>query len=174
MAAIMLTTIWFCKPNYFQHLYFFLGSVLFLVIFPVLAYPLQPFIPKYKERGREGQRILAMIFAVAGYLLGCITNLFFHSTIELWFIYLEYRVSGIPIFLLNKCFHIIVSGHACGVCGPIALLFVFGIYEVTVPGLILILLVYLSSIKTGRHSIWQLIGGSIIPLAVILFLQLLF
>jgi len=34
------------------------GGLLFLSILPTLAYPLQKYILKYKDRGREGQRSL--------------------------------------------------------------------------------------------------------------------
>ena len=54
----------------------FLLAILFLGILPMLAYPLQPFIPHFKDKGREGQRNLAMVFAFLGYVLGCTVNIF--------------------------------------------------------------------------------------------------
>lgn len=173
MAAAMLITSWFCNPSIFQNPLSFWYSILFLTILPLMAYPLQKFIPGFKDKGREGQRSLAMIFAVMGYVLGCIVNGCFASTRELWIIYLEYLFSGILIFLVNKCFHLKISGHACGIVGPLALLITFHIYAAIVPGIILVILVYYSSLKTKRHTFLQLIGGSIVPIVVILMLELL-
>lgn len=174
MAAVLLTILWFCRPAYFLNPFYYWYSMFFLVLLPVLGYPVQKYIPAFKDRGREGQRSLAMLFAVAGYVLGCIANLFFHSTGELWIIYLEYLISGILILLFNKCFHKKASGHACGIIGPLALLIAFGIYSALIPGLFLVLLVYYASMQTGRHSLLQLIGGSVIPAAVIILLLSIF
>ena len=43
-----------------------LCGLLFLVVLPLLAYPLQKYIPHFKDSGRDGQRSLAMIFSAAG------------------------------------------------------------------------------------------------------------
>ncbi|WP_099468723.1 hypothetical protein [Konateibacter massiliensis] len=174
MAVIMLITLWFCKSVIFQNQYFLYSSIVFLVILPSMAYPLQKYIPGFRNCGREGQRNLAIIFAVAGYVLGCIVNLFFHSTIEMWFIYLEYLLSGLLIFLINKIIHVKASGHACGVLGPIVLLLNFGVYKAIIPGFVLIVGVFLSSLKLGRHTAGQLFGGSFIPIVVIVFLNIIF
>lgn len=50
----------------FLSLWQMIYSLFFLGIMPLLAYPLQKHIPAYKEKGREGQRNLAIIFAAAG------------------------------------------------------------------------------------------------------------
>lgn len=44
-------------------------SMFFLGVLPLLAYPLQKYIPAYKDKGREGQRNLAIIFAAAGFTI---------------------------------------------------------------------------------------------------------
>lgn len=46
-------------------------GLIFLGLLPMLGYPLQKYIPFFRERGREGQRSLAMIFSTMGYVLGC-------------------------------------------------------------------------------------------------------
>ena len=172
MAAVMLVTLFLVRPAVFASAASFWYALVFLTVLPLLAYPLQKYIPAYRDRGREGQRGLAMNFAVAGYVLGCIANLFLKSTRELWLIFLEYLFSGALIFLWNKCFHRKASGHACGVAGPLALLVAFGVYGAVLPGVLLLILVWLASIKTGRHTWRQLLGGTVIPIAVMAVLAL--
>ena len=75
MALVMLLIIQLSKPGLFGNKANLLLSILFLTVFPLLAYPLQPFIKKFKDKGREGQRTLAMIFAVSGYILGLLSAL---------------------------------------------------------------------------------------------------
>ena len=52
MALILLSLIYIQHPEYLGGLSAYILAVLFLVVFPVLAYPLQPFIPKFRGRGR--------------------------------------------------------------------------------------------------------------------------
>lgn len=158
------------KPYVFGKILNYIFAIFFLTILPILAYPLQPFIPYFKERGRDGQRELAMIFAVLGYLLGCVTCFISQAPTTLWIIYLEYLLSGLCILIFNKVFHLKASGHACGVVGPICLLCYFRI-PALVPGLLTILIVYWASLKIGRHTFSQLLGGSIIPVVVLVLLQ---
>jgi hypothetical protein len=169
MALLMLIIIYIGKPDTFGSITSFICSILFLTVLPIMAYPLQKYIPGFKDRGREGQRSLAMIFAVSGYILGCIANIFLSAPKLMWIIYLEYLFSGILILIFNKCFHLSASGHACGVVGPIALLIFFGI-PALLPGMFVTAGVYFSSLKIKRHNIKQLIGGTIIPVVVILLL----
>lgn len=63
--------------------------------------------------------------AVVGYILGLLYALFAHTSRELLLVYLGYLLSGALIALFNKTFAIRASGHACGVAGPIAFLYVF-------------------------------------------------
>lgn len=115
MAAIMLTAFFIFTPEIFQSAFMYVLSLFFLGILPMLAYPLQKYIPPYKNKGRDGQRTLAMIFAVSGYILGIVAGLLAHAPEETLLIYLEYLLSGMVILLFNKCFHKKISGHACGV-----------------------------------------------------------
>ncbi len=74
----------------------------------------------------------------------------------------------------NKGCKLKISGHACGIAGPVALLFYFGLYVQAVVGILLTVPVYISSLKTKRHTLPQLIGGSLVPIAAILILKLIF
>ena len=121
IAAVMLTAFYLFTPEIFQSTFMYVLSLFFLGLLPILAYPMQKHIPPYKDKGRDGQRTLAMIFAVSGYVLGIAAGLFAHAPKGTLLIYLEYLLSGMMILLFNKCFHKKISGHACGVFAPICL-----------------------------------------------------
>ncbi len=174
MALATLVTLYIFDPTMFGKLYLFILSVIFLCVLPLLAYPFQPIIPYFKSKGREGQRTLAMIFALCGYVLGCITNLFLHAPVMLWFIYLIYLLSGVLIVLFNKVFKLRASAHACGVAGPTALLMYFGLPLAIIPGVILYFSALWASIKTKRHTWQQFIGGAVVPLIMLAVLHVVF
>lgn len=171
MAAAMLVAFRCLKPEIFQSTMIFSLGLLFLGIFPLLAYPMQKHIPSYRDRGREGQRSLAMVFAVAGYVFGLLSGLLFHAPKQTMVLYLEYLISGIVITVFNKCFHIKLSGHACGILAPIGLFLYFQLYACAFIGCIVAVLVYMASLQTKRHTLSQLIGGSIVPLAVLVLIS---
>ncbi len=173
MAGAALVTLFFAAPGVYGQTADFICALVFLTALPLLAYPLQPVIPGYRDRGREGQRSLAMVFAVSGYVLGCLVNLFLHAPGAMWVIYLEYLVSGALIVLFNKCFLMKASAHACGVAGPCALLLHFHV-NVLVPGILALALTWWASLRMKRHTISQLAGGTVIPLAVMCLLSLIF
>lgn len=163
MAAAMLAVMMLFKPEIFQSVFTFILCLLFLGILPILAYPMQKHIPAYRDKGREGQRTLAMIFAVSGYVLGIIAGLLLHAPKETMLVYLEYVLSGLLIFVFNKCFHVRISGHSCGIAAPIALLSGFDLYACAAIGAVILITVYIASLKTRRHTLPQLIGGSVVP-----------
>ncbi len=149
-------------------------GVLFIGILPILSYPLQRFIPYFKDKGREGQRNLAIIFSVMGYILGCVLALIFEAPTVILFVYLDYLISGILIAVFNKLFKLKASGHACGIVGPVAMLLYFKVYIPAAVGAALTVLVFISSIKMKRHTFSQLLIGSAITVAALLLLMLFF
>ena len=48
------------------------AALICLAVLPLLAYPLQPLIPRFRDKGRTGQRDLAILFSTAGYLIGLV------------------------------------------------------------------------------------------------------
>ena len=171
MALATLVTLYIIDPSIFGEFYMFALAVLFLCILPILAYPCQPITPYFKNKGREGQRNLAMVFAVSGYLLGCITNLFLNAPRSLWLIYLIYLLSGILVVVINKVFKLRASAHACGVAGPTALLAYFGVIAAVIPGVVLYFAALWASIRMKRHTWQQFIGGACISLLGLVFLH---
>lgn len=160
LAGIMLIIIGIFQLEIYVKPAFILYTFFFLVIFPVLAYPMQKYIPSFRDKGREGQRHLAMIFAFIGYLLECIVNALASATRELKFIGLVYLTVSTGLLIVNRFLHLRASGHAAGasaiVCIPVAL----KIYWMILPGILIILLVFLASLRMQRHTCSQLLGGT--------------
>lgn len=169
----LLIILYSIHPEYFGSIWQLLGGILFLAILPLMAYPLQKYIPHFKDGGRDGQRSLAMIFSAVGYLLGTLTAFISSAPDEIKIIYLEYLLCGISILLFNKGFKLKASGHACGIVGPVLLLAYFKMYIPALIGALLIIPVYISSIQTKRHTAAQLVGGSIIAIAVLCLVHLI-
>lgn len=158
----------FPSPRYLAYSMFFLG------ILPLLAYPLQKYIPAYRDRGREGQRNLAIIFAAAGFTMGCIMSFVFPASDGLRVIFLEYFCGAFAVLVFNKGFHIRLSGHACGALAPVAVFLYFGLYRAAAAGTALAALVFVASMKTKRHTFFQLLGGGLVPLASMAVIGLFF
>ena len=167
-AAMLLIIVYIAFPNGIGSVWHLIGAIFFLGVLPLLAYPLQQYIPKFKDRGREGQRSLAMLFSFSGYAIGTIVAYIASAPARLKMIYLEYLLCGIAMLVINKAFHLKASGHACGIVGPVAMLCFFGLLIPAVIGTAIIVPVFLSSIKTKQHTLPQLMGGSAIPIAVLL------
>jgi len=172
-AAVLLLILYFTRPEICSTPWQLVGGLVFLCILPLSAYPLQRFVPHFKDKGREGQRSLAMIFSSAGYLAGVLFALLTDASDGLKLVFWEYLFCGIVILVFNKALRIRVSGHACGITGPVILLMYFGLYLPAVIGAAFIVFVYISSLQTKRHTAPQLVGGSLVPAAVLSALLLI-
>ena len=173
-ATAMLLVIYFKNSALIGGVGHLLLAVAFLGILPILAYPCQPFIKGFKDKGREGQRNLAMVFAFIGYLLGCVTALLTSAPSLLWILYLDYLLSGIGIILFNKVFHLRASGHGCGIAGPVAVLAYLGAWGAVAAGVLFYAASFWASVRMKRHTWQQLIGGSLIPVVILIALVLIF
>lgn len=142
-------------------------GITFLSVFPALAYAIQPLIPYFKEKGREGQRDLAIIMSVIGYICSVAASFVLDMPDKLKVLFFTYLLSGLIMLILNKVVRVRSSGHACGVAGPIFyLIFVYG--WIGLCGLPLLVLAYWSSLRMSRHKLIELIIGTMIPLAALL------
>ena len=92
----------------------------------------------------------------------------------MWLIALEYLISGILILVFNKVFHIRISAHGCGSAGPIFLLLYFGLYAPAAIMAVLTVIAYVSSVKMKRHTVPQLVGGSLVSVLLLGVLILIF
>ena len=170
LAAFSITMIGLFCPDVFPTVWHFGYTVLYLGVLPLLAYPMQSVTPHFKDKGRDGQRTLAMLFAVAGYIFCLITNLLAVASRGMWIICLEYLLSGVLILVFNKGFHIKLSAHGCGSAGPIFLLLYFGLYAPAILMGIVTVFAYVASVKAKHHTVGQLIGGSAVSISLLFVL----
>lgn len=163
VAAVTVTILYFHDPALFGGLHQYVLALVFLTALPLSAYPLQPLVPGFKGKGREGQRNLAIVMAVVGYVCGVVFAAVSGATQTVWLIYLTYMVSGVGIVLFNKVLKIRASGHACGIAGPIALLYVY-IGPLALFGVLVLVAAIAASLGMKRHTLPQMICGSLISL----------
>ena len=101
LAGCMLVVLYCCRSELIGGAPPLQWGLLCLTVLPLLAYPLQRYIPGFRGRGREGQRSLATVFAVIGYLLGCVGNALLRGTRAMWIVYTEYLLSGLLLSLIH-------------------------------------------------------------------------
>lgn len=172
-ALVFLLVVYGRQPGVFASAGQCACAVLFLGALPILGYPLQKCIPYFRDKGREGQRSLAMICSATGYLLGFASAAMSQASRALVVIYLEYLLCGIAMLVFNRGFHLRASGHACGIVAPVLLLADFRLYVPAAIGALLIVPVLVSSVKTKRHSAAQLLGGCLIAAVCLAGVELL-
>ena len=139
-------------------------TILFLAIFPVLAYPLSAAVPSIRAKGREGQRNLAFITTAVGYLLGMIYGIFISKNPSLIMLYGIYLLSVILLLIANKLLRLRASGHGCSVTGP---LFFLGYFLGPVGlalGAALFAFILWASVVAKRHTVREFISGACICL----------
>jgi len=160
MVMVLLLILRSVRGNVFQNnILDLLMSILFLALIPVAAYPLQPLIPKYKDKGREGQRNLAFIFTPIGYIGAILYGIFTHVSKDLLLIYFTYLLSVFALLLSNKVMKFRSSGHMCSITGPLIALVYFIGWILVIPCCILFGLICWSSLTLKRHTLYEVIGG---------------
>ena len=159
VAAAAAVTLLFIHGNFFVSNMHYIAALTALTVFPLSAYPIS-LIKKADER-RNFQRTLAIVLSVAGYIGGMLFALLTSASVGERVLYLTYLLSGVAFssFVLKKK----SSGHACGIAGPVALL-AYYIHPLYLLGLLLLLPVGYASLKMKRHTLPQLISGSVIPI----------
>jgi hypothetical protein len=149
------------RTDIFQNKAQIIISILFLVIVPILAYPLQPILPKFKDKGREGQRELAFILNIVGYVLVVIIGYFMRVDSNLQFIYNTYLISVILLTIINKVFHIRASGHACSATAPLLFLVYFIGFKSIIHCIIIAAGTIWASLTLKRHTKKDISMGAI-------------
>ena len=162
IGLFVLTTLYLLRPAvYGNEFSWYIFSLLFLTFIPLSAYLLKDKIPKYKDKGRQGERRLAFIMAVIGYVSGNVLSFVFNAPNGFKTIFLAYLFSGIILTFINAVVGHKASGHAAGVSGPFTLLLYFISFRYFFIYIILPL-VFWSRLKLGRHKIGQLLSGTAI------------
>lgn len=161
IALYVLTAMYLHDKNIFAGVFWYGVSIVFLTIMPISAYLLEHWLPRYKKAGRKGERRLAFIMCILGYVLGVAVSFIFHAPQGVRLLFLSYLVSGGLLTVVNSLFKYKASGHACGAAGPyVALLYFFGIRVWYV--ILLLVPVYWARINMGRHSLKELISGTLV------------
>jgi len=162
VSILVLTWMWIIDHAYFGgNLNWYFISLGLLALVPVSAYLLKYAIPSIKEQGRDGERKLAFIMAVAGYFAGVMVTIIFHGPWAVFVLFATYFISGFTLLLVNRFAHFKASGHACGLAGPITFL-IFLLGGNTWFAALLIPSVFWARLKLKRHTMAELIIGSLI------------
>lgn len=161
MAGLLILIIALTHSEVFRGVGDILLTVMCLSVIPVLAYPLQPLIPGFKGKGRNGQRNLAFLLTIIGYIIGMITGYLTHVSAVLQFIFNVYFVSVLVLTLFNKVLHIRASGHACSIAGPLVFLVYFLGPYLILPCLMIASLITWSSLTLKRHTKSELAFGAL-------------
>lgn len=160
-ALLLCVWMYAGKENAFASWRHFAAAVFFLTLLPLLSYPTAYWIPAMRKKGREGERNLAIVFSIAGYIAGFGYSALCGGTGFERVLYGTYLLSGM---ILAGCtaVHYKASGHASGCSGPIAMLSVF-FSPWCLTGYWLMLPIIWSSLKLRRHTLPQLAVGMLIP-----------
>jgi len=170
MALVALSIIYIVSPDVFGGLMNYIAILIFITVLPFLAYPLQPIMPGFRGKGREGQRNLALLMTFLGYVSGLIYSITTHVPKGLLILFLSYFLSGIVLILINKVIKIKASGHICGVVGPVLFLSYF-VGPLMLFSALLIPIVGWACLYLKRHTISQMIwGGCVSSVAFLLTL----
>lgn len=159
----MLAVLLFWRPEVFQSGLQFGYTWFFLVMFPVLAYPLQWYLPCFRDKGRERQRNLEMAFSFLGCLGECLFHLAFPASDGLLLISWTYLLSGAFLLFLNQVLFK-ASGHAAGAAAAGILPILLGLNRAAPFSVMLLVLIYDSSLYLKRHTLQELLGGTLIPI----------
>lgn len=134
-------------------------SIICLGIIPILAYPMQRCMPKYKNEGRKGQRKLAFIFTLTGYVLAWFYGVISKTNEEVMLVYTTFLLAAFLLSLCNAVIKVRASGHMCSVAAPMMLLIYFLGWKAAIPCLLVVCMVSWSSISLKRHSVQELAAG---------------
>ena len=157
LALFMSVSVFFgaCLPTH--DLAILIG---FLSIVPALAYPLQPFIPGFRGKGRAGQRKLAFVFTGLGYAVGCMFAFIANCHPLTKEIFSAYLISCIILTLINKVTPLHASGHAAGITGALIFPILYADSVLIPVCIIAYIMILASSIGLKRHTLNEFLLGS--------------
>ena len=161
LVTTLLVILYVGRPDFFRGLLDLFAGITFLAIIPTLAYPLQPIIPGFKDKGRKGQRTLAFITSGIGYVGGMLYAILSKVSAELFLIFASYFVSVIVLTVFNAVLKRKASGHSCGVVGPLIFTVYFLGWGWLIPCVLLAGAVVWSSVALKRHTPNDLLLGGL-------------
>lgn len=167
IALILINILFFFHPNTFNGWFDYCFALFALVIFPLFGYPVQWIFKVIKGDMRKAERKLVVVFSIIGYIIGTFFAFLLDAPNIQKVMYLTYLLSGLLIGVFTFIFKIDASGHMCGVTGPVALIvYVFGRQYIFL--LLILVFVIWSSLYLKRHTVKQLIYGTLIPIVALI------
>ncbi len=150
-------------------------ALAFLTVLPISAYVLKSIIPSVRAQGRCGERKLAFIMSVVSYVVGTVFCLVRRAPRAVTGLFLSYLASGALLAFVNAALKFRASGHACGFAGPLTYLAGFvGPAPVLLCAAVALPIVYWARLRAGRHSLCELVSGTIIGFAATQLVVLLY
>ena len=161
MVIGLLLILYFCSPQPFGTLPELLIAILLLGLVPVLAYPSQPLFPRYRQKGREGQRELAFVFTGVGYTIAFLWALLAGISPAVRTVCAGYFFSALLLTLCHKVLHRRASGHACSAVGPLLFLIYYFGWRMLLPSVVIAALIAWASVTLRRHTPTDLLWGTL-------------
>lgn len=158
MISALILILYFTRGEYFKHPYEMFIAIFLLGLVPILAYPLQKCIPSLKDKGRDGQRKLAFITNLIGYIAAFVWALISEVESGLLLICSTYFFSVVFLTICNV-FHFKASGHASSFTGPLLVLVYALGWKALIPCVVVAAAIIWSSLELKRHTIQQLMAG---------------
>lgn len=163
--AILILVLSIFRKDIFRNKIDVVMPIMFLGVLPILAYPFQKIIPRYRDLGREFQRKLAFIFASIGYPFSLAWSILCNASHHLVVLCSTYFLSLVLLIFCNKIIRIKASGHSCSMAGPLSMLIYWVDWKIIFHFLIYSVLVFWSSLYLKRHNVKDLIIGVVIGLS---------
>ncbi len=160
LIGALIAILWFGAASVFPNPSSLILSYVFLALVPLLAYPVAALIPRLRRGGRKVQRETAFVFSFFGYLGAVLYGLIAKVGRNLMLLYLTYFVSILFLLFFNKVVGLRASGHACAVTGPLVFPVYFVGWQWLLPCLLVLGLVFFSSLLLKRHTWKELAVGS--------------
>ena len=159
-VALLLILLYALRPGVFAGLGQMLLVLICLAGVPLAAYPIAALIPSLRRKGREGQRNLAFVMNLAGYVLAWGYALISGASQGLRLIVWTYLLSVVTLTVLNKAVGLRASGHACSLAGPMLLAVRLMGWPWALPLAALLAAVVWSSLALKRHTPGELALGA--------------
>lgn len=158
MVLALILTLQFTAGNFFETPQNLAVAIAGFVVLPILAYPLQKLVPKWRSGGREKQRKLAFVSSLIGYFLAFLYR-FTLTTGRLRVFFGVYFYTVVLLTVCNKVLHIRASGHGASAISPAVL---SGLYGGILPCAIFSVVFLISawaSVYLKRHKISDIVCG---------------
>lgn len=150
------------RRDIFHKIWDFIVPITCLGIVPILAYPFQKILPKYRKFGREAKRELAFLFSSVGYTFAFVWSTICTTSKQILLLCSTYFLSLVLLIICNKALKLRASGHSCSISGPLILLIYFLDWNIILPCIVYLALVCWASLYLKRHTAKELTFGSAI------------